>query len=98
MLVPFCVADRHAGPDGPLSEEERKRFMPAEMWAVTGREWSFGLSHALSCVLLWASLSSNQVRKVFGFDAARAACMVSAARPWPVRSVALGICVSCVSV
>lgn len=35
--------------------------MPAEMWAVTGREWSFGLSHALACVLLLASLSSNQV-------------------------------------
>lgn len=36
-------------------------MMPLEMWAVTGQGWSFGLSHALSCVLLLASLSSNQV-------------------------------------
>lgn len=36
--------------------------MPLEMWAVTGHGWSYGLSHALSCVLLLASLSSNQVK------------------------------------
>lgn len=38
--------------------------MPLEMWAVTGHGWSYGLSHALSCVLLLASLSSNQVNRL----------------------------------
>lgn len=37
--------------------------MPLEMWAVTGHGWSYGLSHALSCVLLLASLSLNQVNR-----------------------------------
>lgn len=55
---------RHAGPDGPLSDEERSRSMPLEMWAVTGHGWPYGLSHALSCVLLLASLSSNQVKRI----------------------------------
>lgn len=44
--------------------------MPLEMWAVTGYEWPYGLSHALSCVLLLASLSSNQVNRVVGKQAA----------------------------
>ena len=61
MTAGLSFLDRHAGPDGPLSQEERGRLMPLEMWAVTGPGWSFGLSHALSCVLLLASLSSNQV-------------------------------------
>ncbi|CAM9214804.1 unnamed protein product [Scytosiphon promiscuus] len=58
--VAYDAARRHVSPDGPLSEQERSRVMPLEMWAVTGQGWSFGLSHALSCVLLLASLSSNQ--------------------------------------
>lgn len=60
LFLLFAAAARHAGPDGPLSDEERRRCMPLEMWAMTGKDWSFGLSHALSCVLLSASLSSNQ--------------------------------------
>ncbi|CAN0494986.1 unnamed protein product, partial [Ectocarpus sp. 12 AP-2014] len=58
--VAYDAAQRHVGPNGPLSEEERSRLMPLEMWAVTGEGWPYGLSHALSCVLLLASLSSKQ--------------------------------------
>ncbi|CAN0223639.1 unnamed protein product, partial [Ectocarpus sp. 4 AP-2014] len=34
--VAYDAAQRHVGPNGPLSEEERSRLMPLEMWAVTG--------------------------------------------------------------
>lgn len=38
--------------------------MPLDMWALLSKDWSFGLSHALACVLLAESLSAKQVRVV----------------------------------
>lgn len=57
----FILSVRHIGSGGPLSEEEREGLMPLEMWSLMSREWSFGLSHALACVLIAEILSSKQV-------------------------------------
>lgn len=60
----LSALSRDAGRDGPLSDEERESFMPLDMWALLSKDWSFGLSHALACVLLAESLSAKQVRVV----------------------------------